>query len=217
LVTKVTVLVAIIKHVWEASQLTVRSARAHELTQSVAKRICFPHGPMGSHSATARHYKMAPTTVSYTRRGMAEAHYQAQHAQTQLVMSKLASCEVRPAYVLDKLKWDETRQVASVLFDPLQRLRQLGLPAICDAAPPVAVSKQQAKRRPRKAYQPTKRGKRKTCRTDIRRLQGCEFHCNTHTHTHKRTHTLCPCLVCEHVFVRACVRVFVCVLEWICV
>eukprot|EP00969_Alexandrium_andersonii_P191431 8455522-Alexandrium_andersonii.AAC.1 len=38
-----------------------------------------------------------------------------------------------PTYIIDKLKWDETQQVASVLYDPLQSLRHPDLLPIEDA------------------------------------------------------------------------------------
>ncbi len=66
---------------------------------------------------------------------MAEAFYRGQTSLAASVVSQL-SHGCRPSYVLDKLKWDETRQRVSIKLDPLRKLRPVALPAIKDTGGP---------------------------------------------------------------------------------
>ena len=88
---------------------TKKGQRPMELTEGAVRRMCFPQGPMCSHSEVARHCKTSPATVSYTRRGMAMAALTAERLQTLSLLRSIEDLPVKPAFFIDKLKWDETQ------------------------------------------------------------------------------------------------------------
>ena len=116
-----------------------RVKRGHELTLSCQLRIAFPEGPFGSTGGTGADFGVKKHVISYTRsrentivfklvelvgwlvvlretwtrRGMARA---VQDAQTETVSTVLATGQ-QFEIIIEKLKWDETKQSVSVQND----------------------------------------------------------------------------------------------------
>lgn len=90
-----------------------RTMRYFEIVTSARMRMCFPDGRLPATRALARQFKVSVAAVRYSLYGTAEIICSCQDS---IVQSAKARCQADGEIVaiVDRAKWDETRQVLSV-------------------------------------------------------------------------------------------------------